>query len=560
MQEMFEGFESYSLIGVKVTDQVLGTGIHSTLLKVDYMGLKCAGKKIHTALLGEQQDISYMVQRFKDECKILSRLCHPNIIQFLGVHFQQEQHIPILIMEFLPLNLTQCLSKYSLQQEINYSILHDVALGLHYLHSQSSPIVHRDLSSNNVLLTLNMRAKISDLGVARILDLSPQEIRMTQTPGTPAFMPPEVMVAKPKYDTGVDVFSYGIMMIHVLSDKWPEPQIGPSCTKDGRLIPISEAERREQHLLAIGNDHPLMDLIHKCIENDPPIRAHSSEIVNRLEGMVEKHPAFINQLSMLDYIVSQKEHPPDFKYINKHEDDQKEMKRLFDAMEREIDNLKYSLKEEVRKAMFPISPSSRVREVTHTDDKKKHVTVRIKHSNFTPVPTDPSQHHYESISDSLRSPNDITVTPKHVKSVSDIIPHTCSSTDKLHTSARENEVGSKRHFITTPPSESADITPQPRWLSQMFADTQKGSIPTNFKVQPYAVPVLTKNEVANQEIDENPVLSVRKQDNMPTNSESESTDGIPEARVDADQHPPTVSLQRKEIRPIKVSLKYIAHV
>ena len=38
---------------------------------------------------------------------------------------------------------------------------------------------------------------------------------MTQTPGTPAYMPPEVMVANPKYDTSVDEFSYGIMMIHI---------------------------------------------------------------------------------------------------------------------------------------------------------------------------------------------------------------------------------------------------------------------------------------------------------------------------------------------------------
>lgn len=552
VQGMFEGFESYNMIGVKVTDQVLGTGMHSTLLRVDYMGLKCAGKKIHMALLGQQQDISYMVQRFRDECEILSRLRHPNIIQFLGVHFQQEEHVPILIMEFLPLNLTQCLSKYSLQQEISYSILYDVALGLHYLHSQSSPIVHRDLSSNNILLTLNMTAKISDLGVARILDLSPQEICMTQVPGTPAFMPPEVMVAKPKYDTSVDVFSYGIMMIHVLSGKWPEPQIGPSCTKDGRLIPVSEAERREQHLIAIGYDHPLMNLVRKCIENDPPMRAHSSEIANQLEIMVKKHPAFINQLSMLDYIISNKETPPDFRHINKHEDNQKEMKGLVDKIERAIDSLKYSLMEEVRRMMFLKSPSSRVQEATYVDGKEKAATVRIKR------PTDPSQHHYESIPDSPRSPNNVAVTPKHVKSVSDIVPHTRSSTDKLHT--QEDEVDAKRHFITTPPSESADIAPQPRWLSEMLADTQTGSNPRGLKAQPYAVPVLTKSEVAIHDIesDMNPVLAVKKQDNKLTNysrPQSESTDGVPEVTlIDADQHPPLVSPQRTERNPSVVSL------
>lgn len=87
-----------------------------------------------------------------------------------------------------------------------------MALGLYYLHTQSPPIVHRDLSANNVLLTYNMGAKISDLEVARILNLTPlQASRLTQTLGTPAYMPPEVMVASPKYDTSIEEFSFGIM-------------------------------------------------------------------------------------------------------------------------------------------------------------------------------------------------------------------------------------------------------------------------------------------------------------------------------------------------------------
>ena len=148
------------------------------------MGLKCAGKKIHELLL-EQGDANYIVHRFEEECCLLSQIRHPNIVQFLGVCFQQGVRAPVLVMELLPTNLTFCRSA------ILY-ILHDVALGLCYLHSQTPPII---LSSNNVLLTPNMTAKISDLGVARILNLTPLQVsRMTQTPGTPAYMPPEVMV------------------------------------------------------------------------------------------------------------------------------------------------------------------------------------------------------------------------------------------------------------------------------------------------------------------------------------------------------------------------------
>ena len=299
-QATFTGFDPYKLTGVRVTDRELGHGSYATVLELEYMGLKCAGKKIHEVLL-RQGDASYTVRRFEEECHLLSQIRHPNIIQFLGVYFQQGVQAPILVIEFLPTNLTSCIQRQCgiLPKEISYSILHDVALGLCYLHSQTPPIIHRDLSSNNVLLTPNMTAKISDLGVARILNLTPLQVsRMTQTPGTPAYMPPEVMVANPKYDTSVDEFSYGIMMIHMFSGQWPEPQVGQiRAEPDGRMTPVSEAERREMFLRAIGNDHPLMDFILKCIHNHPRARAHASEIVGRLAEMVLQFPAsFANRL------------------------------------------------------------------------------------------------------------------------------------------------------------------------------------------------------------------------------------------------------------------------
>ena len=300
----FTGFDPYKLNGVTVTDRELGHGSYATVLELEYMGLKCAGKKIHEVLL-RQGGASYTVCRFEEECHLLSQVRHPNIVQFLGVHFQQDVPAPILVMEFLPTNLTSCIEQYGiLPKEICYSILYDVALGLCYLHSQTPPIIHRDLSANNVLLTPHMTAKISDLGVARILNLTPLQVsRMTQTPGTPAYMPPEVMIANPKYDTSVDEFSYGISMIHIYSGRWPEPQVGPSKVKDDQLVPVTEAERREVFLRAIGNDHPLMDLILRCINNDPRRRPHASAIVERMVAMVMQFPvSFSNRLDILRHV------------------------------------------------------------------------------------------------------------------------------------------------------------------------------------------------------------------------------------------------------------------
>ena len=348
----FTGFDPYRLNRVTVTDRKLGHGSYATVLELEYMGLKCAGKKIHEVLL-RQGGASYTVRRFEEECCLLSQVRHPNVVQFLGVYFQQGVPAPILVMEFLPINLTSCIDRYGiLPNEISYSILHDVALGLCYLHSQTPPIIHRDLSSNNVLLTSNMTAKISDLGVARILNLTPLQVsRLTETPGTPAYMPPEVMIANPKYDTSIDEFSYGILMIHVFSGRWPEPQVGQTRIENDQLVPVTEAERREVFLRAIGNDHPLMDLILRCINNDPRRRAHASEVVERMTAIVLQFPAsFANRLEMLrqieDLIEEKKRKDEEILTLRKEAEENKEENvRLNLVLSSEVEQLKLEVRD-----------------------------------------------------------------------------------------------------------------------------------------------------------------------------------------------------------------------
>jgi serine/threonine protein kinase len=407
MQILFEGLEPYSLsTGVTITDKELGRGSYATVFELEYLGLKCAGKKIHEILIQQEENsMIYAVRRFKDECQILSQVRHPNIVQFLGVFFQQGDHIPILVTEFLPLNLDQCLDRYNLPKERRYSILHDVALGLNYLHSQCSPIIHRDLSSNNVLLTSNMGAKISDLGVARILNLSPQKVTyLTKAPGTPAFMPPEAMIADPKYDTSIDIFSYGILMIHTLSGQIPVPQIESIRTEGDRLIPVSEAERREPFLEVIGKDHPLMDLILKCIHNNPEMRANTVDIVDRLADTVELHPiSFTNQLDMIEYISRLEEETEgmerkNYEYINsqtlenakrtreaisklekEQEEARTELQTLQHSMEKAIDHLKASLTDEVQKVL-----NRRAQSTTHDLNELREELKRVESSTVIP--------------------------------------------------------------------------------------------------------------------------------------------------------------------------------
>ena len=312
-----------------MTGRVLGHGSYGIVQELEYMGLTCAGKKIHELFLTQGDDL-YCVRRFKEECYIHSQLRHPNIVQFLGVHFQHGERVPTLVMEYLPTNLTSCIDQCGiLPKEISYSILHDVALGLCYLHNHTTPIMHRDICSNNVLLTANMTAKISDLGTAMILPLdqpyygtahldtmtdnkynmevTDSRMTMTRCPGTPAFMPPEVWSNSPKYDTSIDTFAYGITMIHMFSGRWPHPE-DQRYNSEGELISVSEATRRKVYLQAIGSGHPLMDFILRCINNNPIYRPQVSEIVRQLQDMKEQFPAsFANRLEMLRHIEQQDE-------------------------------------------------------------------------------------------------------------------------------------------------------------------------------------------------------------------------------------------------------------
>ena len=283
---LFAGLKPFVLRDIQLTNKEVGRGSYATVIEVIYNGMKCAGKEIHKILL-EQGDYSYTLRRFEEECQILSHLHHPNIVGFFGVYFKEKEKVPMLVMEFLPMNLTSCIEKHGiLPEERSYSILHDVALGLRYLHSQDPPVIHRDLSANNVLLTDNMVAKISDFGVARLINLSPlQASKLTETPGTPDYMPPEAMDANAKYDTSVDEFSFGILMIHTLSGQWPKPQCSQIRMEGNVMIPVSEADRRDIYLKTIGYDHPMMELIRKCVHNNAEKRPHIDVILQSLEAL-----------------------------------------------------------------------------------------------------------------------------------------------------------------------------------------------------------------------------------------------------------------------------------
>ena len=104
-----------------------------------------------------------------------------------------ESRLPVLLMELLDVSLTKILecSQQPLAYYVQVDICHDIALAVAYLHSND--IIHRDLSSNNVLMIAGRRAKVTDFGMSKLAGAAPSMTPLTMCPGTQAYMPPEAL-------------------------------------------------------------------------------------------------------------------------------------------------------------------------------------------------------------------------------------------------------------------------------------------------------------------------------------------------------------------------------
>ena len=264
-----------------IRDEDLGRGAYGRVFKAKYRGSLCAAKEIHSILIeaaytpGEKERLQ---ESFRRECDHCSKLNHLNVVHFIGIYYPPEHSFPIMLMELMDDSLTKYAeSPISFKRRV--CILHDVAEGLSYLHSRNPPVIHRDLSPNNVLLKhlpVFTVAKIADLGVARIVNVDDTRSAqyLTKAPGTLHFMPPEAIQDKPKYSTSLDVFSYGGIVLHTVNGEWPTPKEATRYdTVKRQVVGFNEVERRREHLDKMtGEAKALRPLVEACLDNDPAKR------------------------------------------------------------------------------------------------------------------------------------------------------------------------------------------------------------------------------------------------------------------------------------------------
>ncbi len=260
----------------------IGAGNFGTVFKARYNFLPCIVKVLHPNF--QSVGLKEAVYR---ESSLISSLRHPNIVQFIDVQdyippspAPGSQPLVSLIMELMEENLTTFLSRYRRSDEVPLhriiDICHEIALALHYLHTRG--IMYGILSSNNVLF-LNGRTKISDIGVSKIQGVQVGE--------SSVYAAPEARINRPSLQS--DVFSFGILLIQMITLKYPEPRfILTHDHSSGSLTMATELNRRKTDIARMPKRHKLRSLVLLCIADLEKSRPTTAELCNDFEDMKRK--------------------------------------------------------------------------------------------------------------------------------------------------------------------------------------------------------------------------------------------------------------------------------
>ena len=222
-----------------------------------FRGLRVAAKSLHGIIISD-----YTRDLFSREMDIASRVRHPNLVQFIGA---TRVGTPIILTEIMTTSLYKELQKKALTQPQILSISQDVASALNYLHLwKPNPIIHRDISSPNVLLEPSVgdsfKAKVADYGAANL-----QQQAKTDMPGNPAYAAPESRYPD-DHTPAMDVYSYSVLLMEMIL----------------HCPPAMTVTEREQQASRVSWS-PMSSLIQKCLNRNRHRRPTMIQILDQLK-------------------------------------------------------------------------------------------------------------------------------------------------------------------------------------------------------------------------------------------------------------------------------------
>ena len=270
----------------------LGSGSYGGVCRAKCDGLPCAAKIMHPTLfdLRDPGTASYL-ERFEGECRLLSLARHPNVVQYLATYRDPETRLPVLLMELCDESLCRFLERSPgpLSYHIELNISHDIAMALVYLHSNS--LIHRDLTANNVLMIAGVRAKVTDFGMSKLASVNPRVTPMTLCPGNLQYMSPEALEEPPSYTEKLDIFSFGVLLVQIMTRQFPDAGPRFQVINDPRYpdgvvrITVPEKQRRSTHLKLISGTHPLKTMALNCLKGKERERPSAQQLSNSLSEL-----------------------------------------------------------------------------------------------------------------------------------------------------------------------------------------------------------------------------------------------------------------------------------
>eukprot|EP01132_Coremiostelium_polycephalum_P005519 gene5519-6877_t len=269
-------------------EQEIGKGFFGKVYKAKWRGKSVALKKITISRFRDKTESDI----FEKELTIISKLCHPTCVMFIGACSLDPQN-RCIVMEYMGGGSLRRLlddreAPNILTLALQLGIARDIAQGMHYLHTNfEDPIIHRDLTSSNVLLDDGYTvAKINDFGLSKEMKPGPNE--MTAAMGSLAWMAPESFRGE-KYTEKVDVYSYAIILWELMTCKDPYGSMEP--LKMAFLAAMEDYRPSLQNI-----PEPWSLLISKCWKPRPQDRPTFEEILQLID-QIEQNMNFVYSIS-----------------------------------------------------------------------------------------------------------------------------------------------------------------------------------------------------------------------------------------------------------------------
>ncbi|MBI2921768.1 MAG: protein kinase, partial [Planctomycetes bacterium] len=202
--------------GVEVV-AVMGQGGMGVVYKARQTGLdrQVALKVMSDRLAGDPE----FVKRFEKEARAMAALSHPNIVAVYN--YGCDNGRCFIVMECVDgVNLRQVMRERKLTPEEALRIVPQLCDALDYAHGEG--VVHRDIKPENILLDRKGRVKITDFGLAKIVN--PDRVDNTVTGlvmGTPHYMAPEQVETPKDVDHRADIYSMGVVFYELLTGQLP---------------------------------------------------------------------------------------------------------------------------------------------------------------------------------------------------------------------------------------------------------------------------------------------------------------------------------------------------